>query len=169
MLTLCGRAIQENVSLFLLGSEANVLERMQERFQREFPGLQIAGVKPLPFRPLIEAENEAITHLINQSGAGIVLVSLGCPKQEAWIAQQQGKIQAVMIGLGGAFPVYAGLKRRAPYPIQAAGLEWLYRLLQEPGRLWGRYTSTIPLFLWLALKQLFQNRKHPSKPFAAID
>jgi N-acetylglucosaminyldiphosphoundecaprenol N-acetyl-beta-D-mannosaminyltransferase len=161
MQSLCSRAEEENISIFLLGSHSTILERMKTRFQQEFPNLKIAGAEPMPFRPLTDSENDAIAQLINQSGAGIVLVSLGCPKQETWIAMQQNKVQAVMVGLGGAFPVYAGLKKRAPLFIRNVGLEWLYRLVQEPSRLWWRYTSTIPMFLWLALKQLFVCKTHP--------
>lgn len=155
MLTLCGHAVEEDISIFLLGSQPFILDLMKTRFQKEFPNLKIAGAEPLPFRPLTEAENEAITQKLNESGAGFVLVSLGCPKQETWIAKHQGKVQAVMIGLGGVFPVYAGLNKRTPQILQMAGLEWLYRLIQEPRRLWWRYVSTIPPFLWLAFKQLF--------------
>lgn len=74
------------------------------------------------------------------------------------MAQHKDKVQAVMIGLGGAFPVYAGIHKRAPQIIRALGLEWLFRLAQEPRRLWGRYSSTIPIFIWLACKQLFTSR-----------
>ncbi|MBD1846774.1 WecB/TagA/CpsF family glycosyltransferase [Cyanobacteria bacterium FACHB-63] len=154
ILALCSRAIEEDVRIFLLGSTPEILGRMKARFESEFPNLKIAGAAPLPFRPCTEAEDNAIAQMINESGAGLVMVSLGCPKQEAWIARQKGKVQAVMIGLGGAFPVYAGLKKRTPRLIQNAGLEWLYRLIQEPKRLWWRYASTIPIFIFLAVKQL---------------
>ena len=93
----------------------------------------------------------------NASGAGIVFVCLGCPKQERWMAAHQGKINAVMIGLGGAFPVYAGIHKRAPKVLRDSGLEWAYRLVQEPKRLWNRYASTIPPFTYLAVKQLTSN------------
>lgn len=169
MLTLCGQAVEQNISIFLLGSEPEILERMTTKFRQEFPTLTIAGAESLPFRPLTDAENAAIVQMINQSGAGLVLVSLGCPKQETWIAQQQGKVQAVMIGLGGAFPVYAGLKKRAPRVMQGAGLEWLYRLIQEPRRLWWRYSSTIPMFLWLALKQLWVKKTHLDKDLVEMN
>lgn len=116
-------------------------------------------MEPLPFHPITPEEDEAIVQKLNESGAGLVLVSLGCPKQEIWMAKHQGKVQAVMVGLGGAFPVYAGIHKRAPQLIRSSGLEWLYRLAQEPRRLWGRYSSTIPVFLWLALKQLLTSPK----------
>jgi N-acetylglucosaminyldiphosphoundecaprenol N-acetyl-beta-D-mannosaminyltransferase len=79
---------------------------------------------------------------------------LGCPKQEAWMSQHKGQISAVMVGLGGAFPVYAGIQRRAPKLLREAGLEWLYRLIQEPQRLCKRYAKTIPVFIWLVAKQV---------------
>ena len=91
---------------------------------------------------------------INNSGAGIVFVCLGCPKQEVWMSQYQGSIQGVMIGVGAVFAMYAGLTPRAPHLMQDAGMEWLYRLIQEPRRLWYRYSSTIPPFMYLATKQL---------------
>jgi N-acetylglucosaminyldiphosphoundecaprenol N-acetyl-beta-D-mannosaminyltransferase len=111
-------------------------------------------MEPLPFRPLTQAEDEALIQKIHESGAGLVFVSLGCPKQEYWMAQHKNKIQAVMLGVGGVFPVYAGLHKRAPRRVREWGLEWLYRLIQEPRRLWKRYFETIPPFMWLAIKQL---------------
>lgn len=154
LLALCKLASSENISVFFLGSQAAILDRMEIRLKSEFPDLKIAGMEPLPFRPLTKDEDESITRKLNESGASVVFVSLGCPTQELWIAAHKGKVQAVMIGLGGAFPVYAGIHKRAPKFIRLIGFEWLYRLAQEPRRLWGRYSSTIPLFIWLACKQL---------------
>lgn len=153
-MSLCQLAPQRNISIFFLGSETTVLERIRGKLEQKFPNLQIAGMEPLPFRPLTPAENEAIIQKINESGAGLVLVALGCPKQENWMHQNQGKIQAVMIGVGGVFPIVAGIYKRAPLWMQNLGLEWFYRLSQEPHRLWIRYMQTIPLFILLALKQL---------------
>ncbi len=160
LLALCQQAPAHDIKVFFLGSEPSVLARIQARLEREFPQLQVAGMEPLPFRPLTPQEDEAIVAQINASGAGVVLVCLGCPKQEFWIAQHKERIQAVMVGLGGAFPVYAGLHKRAPGLIRSSGFEWLYRLVQEPRRLWSRYSSTIPPFLWLSCKQLLL-RKDP--------
>jgi len=112
-------------------------------------------MEPLPFRPLTDEEDEHIVRTVNESGAGIVMVCLGCPKQEFWMTQHKHRISAVMIGLGGAFPVYAGIHKRAPRLIRSVGLEWFYRLVQEPNRLWKRYSTTIPPFIWLSVKQLF--------------
>lgn len=150
----CQMAESAGVSVYFLGSEASVLERIRTKLKLEFPNLQIAGMEPLPFRPLTSAEDEALIEQVNESGAGVVLIALGCPKQEYWMAAHKHKIQAVMIGLGGAFPVYAGMHHRAPRWVRQVGLEWLYRLIQEPQRLWRRYATTIPPFIYLALRQL---------------
>ncbi len=154
LLALCQLAPLQNISIFFLGCENDLLSRIRARLESEFPSLQIAGMEPLPFRPLTQAEDNAVIQKINESGAGFVLVALGCPKQEYWMAQHKGKIQAVMIGLGGAFPMYAGIFKRAPRWMQNLGLEWLYRLSQEPGRLWSRYWHTNKIFIGLAIKQL---------------
>ncbi|MBD2296476.1 WecB/TagA/CpsF family glycosyltransferase [Anabaena sphaerica FACHB-251] len=154
LLSLCRLAPLRDIHLFFLGSEIRILEKMRYKLERVFPNVKIAGMEPLPFRPLTFTENEAIIKKINDSGAGIVLVALGCPKQEYWMNQNKDKIQAVMIGLGGAFPVFAESHKRAPYWIRHLGGEWFYRLIQEPLRLFRRYSTTIPVFIWLALKQL---------------
>jgi N-acetylglucosaminyldiphosphoundecaprenol N-acetyl-beta-D-mannosaminyltransferase len=155
----CQAAPAQGVSVFFLGSQQEILNRMRGRLKEEFPNLEIAGMEPMPFRPMTTAEDEALVRRLNASGAGVIFVSLGCPKQELWMMQHKNKVHAVMIGLGGAFPVYAGLHKRAPSVIRSAGLEWLYRLGQEPGRLWRRYLNTIPLFMWLALKQLLERER----------
>ena len=152
--SICESASRQEISVSFIGSQTKILSGMRSRLKEEYPDLKIAGMEPLPFRPLTESEDEALIKKINQSGAGVVFVSLGCPKQEKWMAQHKDKIHAVMIGLGGAFPVYAGLQKRAPRIVRESGFEWLYRWLQEPRRLWGRYTKTIPPFMWLAMKQL---------------
>lgn len=154
LLALCKQASAEKISVFFLGSDASTLEKMRVRLEQDFPDLIIAGMEPLPFRPMSEAEDQAVVHSLNESKCGLVFVSLGCPKQEIWMAQHKGRVQAVMVGLGGAFPVYAGIYKRAPQFVRSLGLEWLYRLIQEPRRLWNRYISTIPIFLWLAFQQI---------------
>ena len=159
VMALCLRASAERVGVFFLGSEAAILQQMRVRLDKEFPNLPIAGMEPLPFRPMTPAEDESIVQQINHSGAGIVFLSLGCPKQEVWMAEHRGRIQAVMLGVGGVFPVYAGIHQLAPPFIRKMGLEWLYRLVQEPKRLFWRYASTNPLFVWLAIKQLATNRR----------
>jgi N-acetylglucosaminyldiphosphoundecaprenol N-acetyl-beta-D-mannosaminyltransferase len=163
-LALCKLAETLNISVFFVGSQTEILDRMENRIREEFPNLKIAAMEPLPFRPLTETEDQQLIQKINSSGAGIVLVSLGCPKQENWMAQHKGKVHSVMIGLGGVFPVYAGIKKWAPRIVRNLGLEWLYRWLQEPRRLWRRYTTTIPPFVFLASKQLLSSSSF-STPF----
>jgi N-acetylglucosaminyldiphosphoundecaprenol N-acetyl-beta-D-mannosaminyltransferase len=158
LLSLCRQVSERKISVFFVGSERETLDRMKVRLLQEFPYLHIVGMEPLPFRPLNPEEDVDMIEKINRSGAGIVFVSLGCPKQEIWMNAHQGKIKTVMIGLGGVFPVYAGLHKWAPRWVRNLGLEWLYRLLQEPRRLWRRYYQTIPPFIYLALKQLFTVR-----------
>jgi len=156
---ICDQTSNQNTSIFFVGSQTEILSRMREKLEREFPACQIAAMEPLPFRPLTPTEDEALIEKINHSGAGLVFVSLGCPKQEHWMAQHKGKVQAVMIGLGGVFPVYAGIHKRAPRIVRELGLEWLYRFIQEPRRLWGRYLKTIPPFMLLAFKQLVKSSR----------
>jgi len=153
-LRLCTLASLENIGVFLLGADDEVLGNIKRRLKIEFPELNLAGIEPLPFRNLTSLEDEAIIQKINDSGAGLLFLCLGCPKQERWIAEHKDKINAVMIGLGAVFPMYAGLNQRAPSWMRELGLEWLYRFAQEPRRLGPRYGKTIPPFIFLALKQL---------------
>ena len=133
-LALCQAASSQNTSIFLLGAQSEILKRMRARLEDEFPHLHLAGMEPLPFRPLTVTEDESLIQRINASGASLVFVALGCPKQEAWLSEHKDRIQAVMLGLGGAFPVYAGVHKRAAPWVRRAGFEWFYRLLQEPSR-----------------------------------
>ena len=158
-MALCDGATRQKLSVFFVGSQFEILSRIKNQIGYDFPNLQIAGMEPLPFRALTPPEDEQIIRQINESGASIVFVSLGCPKQEAWMANHKNKVHAVMIGLGGVFPVYAKIQKRAPKWARESGLEWLYRLFQEPKRLWKRYQSTIPAFIYLAMLQLIRQTK----------
>ena len=158
MQALCKQAEALGVSIFFFGSTDGMLLKIKEQLAKEFPNLEIAGMVSPPFRPLSLEEDKHIVDEVNQSGAGLMFVSLGCPKQERWMSQHRGDVKAVMVGLGGAFAVYAGIKQWAPAWVRDNGLEWLYRLIQEPGRLWKRYASTIPPFLWLAFNQVVKVR-----------
>ena len=162
-LNLCDLAEQTGIKVYFLGSTKDILEKIKQKLNREYPILQVVGMNTIPFLSIEEIvsnnQNQDLIAEINQTGAGIVFVCLGCPKQEIWMSQYQGSIQAVMIGVGAVFSMYAGINPRAPYWIQQVGLEWLYRLLQEPRRLWRRYGATIPPFLYLAAKQLVKSDK----------
>jgi N-acetylglucosaminyldiphosphoundecaprenol N-acetyl-beta-D-mannosaminyltransferase len=145
-------------SIFLYGGAESTLEILQRRLAVAFPRLKIAGAISPPFRDLAPEEDRAFVAQINASGAGTVWVSLGCPKQEKWMAEHRGHIKAVMIGVGAAFDYHAGTIKRAPLWMQQNGLEWLHRLCSEPGRLWKRYFVTNTLFIFGATKQLVFNR-----------
>lgn len=150
----CAAAAGRDESIFLYGSTDETLAILQQRLRAAFPTLKVAGAISPPFRPLSAEEDAADVACINASGAGTVWVSLGCPKQEKWMAAHRGRINAVMIGVGAAFDYHAGTITRAPLWMQRAGLEWLHRLASEPGRLWKRYLVTNTLFLLGAARQL---------------
>jgi len=150
----CARAECEGTSIFLYGNTDEVLRALQARLLAAFPRLQIAGMLAPPFRPLTPAETGAVLARIRNSGAGVAFISLGCPKQELWMAEQSACLPAVMVGVGAAFDYHAGTLRRAPPWMQHAGLEWLHRLCTEPRRLWRRYLVTNLLFVFGALGQL---------------
>jgi N-acetylglucosaminyldiphosphoundecaprenol N-acetyl-beta-D-mannosaminyltransferase len=154
----CRQAAAVGLPVYFLGTDTDTLGKMRDRLEQEYPGLAIAGMEPLPFRPLTPEEDAEVVQAINRSQAGVVFVALGCPKQEIWMFQHRAKIKAAMVGIGGVFPIYAGIKKHAPLWVQTSGLEWLYRLVQEPGRLWKRYFKTIPPFIYLSLKQVCVTR-----------
>ncbi len=149
----CERAASRDESIYLYGSTPTTLGELQSRLHEAFPTLRIAGSWSPPFRPLTVEEDEAAVRAIAASGAGTVWVSLGCPKQEQWMADHRGRIPAVMIGVGAAFDYHAGTVTRAPLWMQHNGLEWLHRLASEPRRLWRRYLHTNSVFIVAAMRQ----------------
>lgn len=154
------KAEQEGLSIYLYGGKAEVLKLIENRAAVDFPELKIAGTHSPPFAPLERMDLDADAARINASGAHIVMVSLGCPKQERWMAAMKGKVSAVMLGLGGAFLLYAGVDTRAPEWMRKFSLEWLYRLWLEPKRLWRRYLVTNTIFVALFSKALLQRSHH---------
>ncbi len=154
MLKYCEAAAKRGESIYLYGGAETTLSILRDQLPKRFPGLVIAGSHSPPFRALTEEEDAAIVRDINDSGAGTVWVSLGCPKQEKWMAAHRGRINGVMIGVGAAFDYHAGVISRAPLWMQNNGLEWLHRLASEPRRLWKRYFVTNTLFIWHAARQL---------------
>jgi N-acetylglucosaminyldiphosphoundecaprenol N-acetyl-beta-D-mannosaminyltransferase len=143
---------EKSLSIFLYGATNEVLKAIESKAKRELPNLELHTYSP-PFRTLSDKEKEDIVIMINQYNPDFVFVALGCPKQEKWMAEHKNKIHSCMIGLGGAFEVYADIKKRAPQWLQDNSLEWLYRFLQDPKRLWKRYLITNPLFIILLLIQ----------------
>lgn len=156
MLRYCAEAAGRDERIFLYGNTEPTLDLLCQRLQTLFPTLQIAGHYAPPFRPLTPQEDDEVVARINASGAGTVWVSLGCPKQERWMAEHRGRIQAAMVGVGAAFDYHAGTLRRAPLWMQHSGLEWLHRLWSEPRRLGPRYFATNSRFLLQAARQLLR-------------
>ena len=157
MMAWCDRAQTQNLSIYLYGSTPQTLEKLSTQLQATFPQLQIAGTHSPPFRVLSQAEEAADVSRIHQSGAAVVFVGLGCPKQEEWMYRQLGKLNAVMVGVGAAFSFHSGEVSQAPRWMMRFGLEWLFRLSQEPGRLWTRYLFTNSAFVYLFSKQLLKH------------
>lgn len=153
MWALCERAARENLPVYFYGSTEATLALLDARFRAAFPGLRMAMESP-PFRALTKEEDAATVDRINANGAGIVFIGLGCPKQERWMAEHRGRVNAVMIGVGAAFDFHAGTVQRAPAWMRDNGLEWLHRLASEPGRLWKRYLVTNTLFILGVARQL---------------
>ncbi|NOU01319.1 MAG: WecB/TagA/CpsF family glycosyltransferase [Gallionella sp.] len=152
----CEQVESRSEPIFLYGNSEATLSQLQLKLLAAFPALKIAGAISPPFRTLTTEEDEVIVGQINASGAGVVWVSLGCPKQELWMAAHRGRINAVMVGVGAAFDYHAGTTKRAPKWAQDYGLEWLHRLASEPGRLWKRYMITNTLFVLGAALQLLR-------------
>lgn len=154
MLALLAQAEVNEHGVFLLGSTKETLSALRKRLRGHYPKLQIVGALAPPHRPLTAEEDARVVQHIQRSGAQIVFVGLGCPKQERWMHEHRGRIPAVMLGVGAAFDFHAGALKRAPRWMRRMGLEWLHRFAQEPRRLAWRYVDTNAVFLWRALGQL---------------
>jgi N-acetylglucosaminyldiphosphoundecaprenol N-acetyl-beta-D-mannosaminyltransferase len=141
-------------SVFFYGSNAKTLSKLRASIEDSFPKLRIAGMASPPYRELSAQEDQAYVDQINESGANVVFVGLGCPKQEVWMAAHRGRINAVMLGVGAAFDYHAGTTQRAPGWMQELGLEWLHRLASEPKRLLKRYTHTNSVFVYRTVKSM---------------
>ncbi len=145
-------ANDQQLKVFFYGGTEGILESIYSVAQRDFPALSIAGSHSPPFRPLTDEEMDRVAAQINASGANIVFVSLGCPKQERWMAAMHNQVNALMVGVGGAFLLYAGHDSRAPLWMRTLCLEWLYRLALEPRRLWKRYLISNTVFTVMFLR-----------------
>lgn len=157
-LHLCEAAAKAGVPVGFYGGKEEVLATLVSNLKTKYPDLDIAYHYSPPFRPLSEEEDAQIVEDINASGARILFVGLGCPRQERWMAAHQSKLPLVSLGVGAAFDFHAGSVKQAPSWLQKAGLEWLFRFAMEPGRLWKRYLKHNPRFIYLVGKQLFQRR-----------
>jgi exopolysaccharide biosynthesis WecB/TagA/CpsF family protein len=153
------KANEQNLRLFLYGSTEKTLRLFQENIAKNFPQIQLVGHHVDRFRDATKEEDEEDIKKINQSGAQLILVGRGCPRQEIWVAEHIGKINGVMMAVGAAFDFHASTLKQAPAWMQNNGLEWLFRLIQEPGRLWKRYLFTNSTFIYLILLKIVKLHK----------
>lgn len=142
---------EEGYRLFFYGATEETLQKLKVKIENHYPGVNIVGVYSPPFRPLTEEEDREVIRMINEADPDFVWVGLGAPKQERWMAAHQGKIKGLMVGVGAAFDYEVGNIERAPEIMQKWNLEWLYRLWQEPRRLFRRYFHTNGKFIWNAV------------------
>jgi exopolysaccharide biosynthesis WecB/TagA/CpsF family protein len=158
MLRLCRAAARQGVSIYLYGSSQAVLDQLQWSLKQQCPNLVVAGVESPPFRALTAEETEQAIERINASGAGLVFIGLGCPRQDYFASENKHKIKAVQLAVGAAFDFHAGNKKMAPAWMQKRGLEWFYRLTQEPTRLWKRYFLIHTTLAMLLTKRMILGR-----------
>jgi N-acetylglucosaminyldiphosphoundecaprenol N-acetyl-beta-D-mannosaminyltransferase len=159
MLAACQYGLSRRWRHYFYGGAAGIPERLAEVLCARFPGLQVVGLESPPFRPLTPAEDEAAMQRMLASGADIIWVGLGAPRQEFWMAGHVERLaRPVLVGVGAAFDFLSGAKPQAPRFIQRSGLEWLYRFFHEPRRLWPRYRQ-YPRFAWLALSELIRRKR----------
>ena len=155
MLETCQRAADEQLSVFLFGGSTELLVALQRRLTERFPQLRIAGTRASRFRRLTEMERVELVGEIRSSGAAITFVGLGCPRQEVWAYEFRDALSMPILAVGAAFNFHAGLQPQAPPVLQDFGLEWCFRLISEPGRLWRRYLLLNPLYVGMLCLQLF--------------
>lgn len=156
---------ERGLSVYLYGSKPEVLNKFAQNLTQSFPSLMIAGMEPSKFRTLTGQERQSLAERIKASGANAVFLGLGCPRQEIWAYEYRNLLNIPILAIGAAFDFHAGTLPQAPKTMQKFGLEWLYRLAQEPKRLWRRYVILNPLYLWNIFLQYLGLRKFaPSMP-----
>lgn len=155
-LHICKAAANEHLPIGLYGGTEKSLKSVVDFLQQRFPGIEVACSIAPPFRPLTEEEDLAYTQEIESSGARVLFVGIGCPKQEIWMFEHKSRLHMPMLGVGAAFDFHAGCVRQAPSWMQKIGMEWLFRLMMEPKRLWRRYVWHNPRFVILFARQLLR-------------
>jgi N-acetylglucosaminyldiphosphoundecaprenol N-acetyl-beta-D-mannosaminyltransferase len=168
-LHVCKRAAVESLPIYLYGSTRPIVEKMAQNLGRRFPGLQIAGVEPSKFRQTTSSEKQELVARIRRSGAAVTFVGLGCPRQEVFAYEYRDDLAMPVIAVGAAFDYHAGIRSEPPMWIQNAGLQWLYRLGQDPRRLWRRYLITNTKFVSLLALQSAGVWRPPSDPPAPVE
>jgi len=154
MLAVNARLAKSGGSAFYYGGDDGVAEQLATTMEKRFPGLKTAGAWSPPFRPLTDEEGAWVVAKINASGADVVWIGIGTPKQEYWMRDFRDRLDApVLIAVGAVFDFFTGRLKAAPHWVQRAYLEWLFRLIMEPRRLWRRYATTVPRFIWLVARE----------------
>lgn len=156
---LCSASALSNIPIAFYGGTESVLNDLERILAKTYPGINIVCKISPPFRPLTEIEEKAYIQKINDSDAKILFVGIGCPKQERWMAEHKASLSCVMLGVGAVFDFLSGNKREAPAWVRSLSLEWLFRLLCEPRRLWYRYFKQNPRFIYHFCLQYIQYRK----------
>lgn len=151
---------ESGLSHYFYGSTQETIEALEKNLRLKYPKMKIAGMESPPFRPLTDKEDEEAVNRINGSGADFVWVGLGAPKQERWMYEHQGRIHGLMLGVGAGFDFHAGTVKRAPGWMRSHYLEWLFRLMQDPKRLWKRYIGSNGKFVLLSIKDAFSWKKY---------
>ncbi len=161
MLALLDRSVTKGYTHFFYGGAPGVAQQLRKNMEEKFAGLRIVGTFTPPFRPLTGDEERELMDVVRASQPDIIWVGLSTPKQELFMARYLSRLETkLMIGVGAAFDFYTGRVRQAPVWIQRSGLEWLYRLLREPKRLWRRYIKIVPLFIFLYALQAMGFKKY---------
>ena len=160
MLKTCEAARDAGLPVYLYGSTPQVLEALERNLLDRFPGMSVAGRSASRFGRVDDATNCTILDRIRRSGARIVFVGLGCPRQEVFAFENAGELRCPVLAVGAAFDFHAGTMSQAPRWMQDRGLEWLFRLVQEPHRLWHRYLVLNPMFLWRVFRQYVGPHRH---------
>jgi exopolysaccharide biosynthesis WecB/TagA/CpsF family protein len=161
MLGACELAARRGFGVYLYGSTAPVLDRLGAALRQRYPELTICGQEPSKFRRLSRDEKAEVVERVRASGARLVFVGLGCPRQEVWAYEYRAALSVPILAVGAAFDFHAGTTRQAPPWMQARGLEWLFRLVAEPRRLWHRYLLLNPWYVALVAAQLLRLRRFP--------
>ena len=157
---ICDMSVRENIKIGLYGgSSDSLLDTVINKLQATYPGINITYAYSPPFRVLTEDEKLRVVDEINQAQVDVLFVGIGCPKQEKWMAEHKSVLRCTMLGVGAAFDFISGEKKHAPRFLQKIGLEWFFRLMCEPRRLWKRYLKQNPRFIYYFSKQFLQYKR----------
>ncbi|TAG93219.1 MAG: glycosyltransferase [Oscillatoriales cyanobacterium] len=167
MLEICERAAEEGLSIYLYGSTTLVLDALSKNLCQRFPKLIIAGMQPSKFKTISLEQKQKIAQEIRNSGAAITFVGLGCPRQEVWAYEYRDNLSMPLIAVGAAYDFHSGNVTKSPDFLGKLGLEWLFRLIMEPRRLWKRYVLLNPLYIWLFLLQALKLKQFDPKDATA--